>query len=490
MKRFSLQIVALVFLLANLLVPAKAEPFDFKHQLFDPPSTLTISVQSIDSDTGQVFVNGCDTQGPTTPFTWDWGDEQVTSGFFPQQHTYSDLTKNYIITATSHYSGGGTDTAQTLARFTAPQINPVSFSSDINVTIPDSDVNLTSRMPGYNPPATLTHFDDSFFTVVSRSTIEYVLTTSAYIQKDFVNYNVADVNGGFQQVLLRDPGFGGMYSLWYTSPVSFGAGDYAFQGTIQYSSFMHEMGHNFTLNTPGDYYYGGKIDGCANAIFSESMAQIFQHATAYEIINDADFYGLGEDIVFDIKSSATSSIKIVRNAYEGYVSNGSSFCSWNNPGTSEDETFGTFMTIAYKFFEQAENLGQGYRIPLRRMLKLLQLFDEDLMGRYDQQNDNTEADAFRATLIAAAMSHGFSVDLRSEFETLNFPIDDGTYNELMNAVSPLADFDNNNSVNLGDLRFIGDCWLNTGPGIEADFNNDKIVNFLDFAELAFVWKIP
>jgi len=94
--------------------------FDFKQQRFDPPSTLTISVRSIDSDTGQVIVNGCDTQRPTTPFTWDWGDEQVTSGFFPQQHTYSDLTKNYIIMVTSHYSGGGMNTAQTLASFTTP----------------------------------------------------------------------------------------------------------------------------------------------------------------------------------------------------------------------------------------------------------------------------------------------------------------------------------------------------------------------------------
>ena len=66
--------------------------------------------------------------------------------------------------------------------------------------------------------------------------------------------------------------------------------DYGFQGTIEWSSFMHEMGHNFTLNSPADYYYGGKIDGNANAIFSESLAQIFQHATAFEIINNYSDY--------------------------------------------------------------------------------------------------------------------------------------------------------------------------------------------------------
>ena len=38
------------------------------------------------------------------------------------------------------------------------------------------------------------------------------------------------------------------------------------------------------------------IDGNANAIYSESMAQIFQHATGYEIVNNYDYYGLSEDL--------------------------------------------------------------------------------------------------------------------------------------------------------------------------------------------------
>lgn len=176
----------------------------------------------------------------------------------------------------------------------------------------------------------------------------------------------------------------GMYSLWFTSPVSFGVGDYGFQGTIQWSSFIHEMGHNnFTLNTPYNYYYGGKIDGNANAIYSESMAQIIQHATAYEIINNSDYYGLSEDLTEDIKRSVISSIKIVRNAYENYLNTGKPFSSWNDPSTPEDETFDTFMTIAYKFFEHGENDGLGYKVPLKRMLTLLQTFDQNLATQYD-----------------------------------------------------------------------------------------------------------
>jgi hypothetical protein len=486
MRNSRLQITAVLICLA--ITAAKTEAFDFKQQLFGPPSTLTVNIESIDANTGEVHVNGCDSQCPTTPFTWNWGDgSEPENGWFPMEHTYTNLTENYIITVTSHYSEEETDTAETLARFAAPQISPVNLPSDIEVTIPDSDVSLDSRMPGYYPPATLTHFDDSFFEIVPRSTIEYVLTVVAFIEKDLVDSDVANVAGGFQQVVLRDPGFGGMYSLWFTSPVSFGAGDYAFGGTIQYSSFMHEMGHNFTLNSPADYYYGGKIDGCANAIYSESMAQIFQHTTAYEIINNAEYYGLSEELVCDIKNSAISSMQIVRNAYENYVDGGANFYSWNNPGTPEDETFGTFMTIAYKFFEQAENSGKGYRIPLKRMMKLLQQFNADLKDRYDRLHNTPAADTFRSTLMVAALSYGFSTDLRPDFEALNFPIDDATYNELITDAAELADLDNDGLITLSDLGIMCEDWLDEGPHTGSNLNNDKIVNFSDFACFSTDW---
>jgi hypothetical protein len=480
--------IAAFTLICLAITAASAESFDFKRQLFEQPSTLTLFIDWFDADTGDFFINGGDTQEPTIPFTWDWGDGSAPENdWSPKGHTYTDLAENYVITVTSHYSGGRTDTKELLARFVAPQISPVNLPSAIEVTIPNSNVSLASRMPGYYPPADLTHFDDSFFEIVPRATIEYVLTVAAFVEKDLVNSDDANVGGGFKQVVLRDPDAGGMYSLWFTSPVSFGAGDYAFGGTIQYSSFMHEMGHNFTLNSPADYYYGGKIDGCANAIYSESMAQIFQHAAAYEIINNAEFYGLSEDLVCDIKYSAISSIQLVRNTYEEYVDGGAHFYSWNNPSTPADETFGTFMTIAYKFFEQAENSGKGYRMPLKRMMKLLQLFNVDLMNRYDRLHNKPAADAFRSTLMVAALSYGFSTDLRPDFEALNFPIDDATYSELIAAAPELADVDNDALVTFSDLGMICGNWLDEGPHIGSDLNNDKLVNFLDFACFSANW---
>ena len=338
---------------------------------------------------------------------------------------------------TGRFTDGTTNWTEVLVRFAPPVIAPVSLPAQLGVTAPTNDLALVSRMPGYGFSPSLTHFDDSFFsTNLPRAVVEYVLSVAATVQNDLANSNVFLVDGGFGQRVLRDPTAGGMYSIWYSSPVAFGSADYGFQGTPGYSSFFHEMGHNVTLNFPAGYYYGGKIDGNANAIYSETLAQIFQHTTAYEILNQASAYGLPADLVFDIHQSARSAIGVVRRAYEEYLSSGTNFYSWNNPATDPDETFDTFMTLAYKFCAQAETAGQGYRLPAQRLMRLLAVFDPELRQQYDQQHDTPAADQFRATLLVTALSYAFQSDLRSEFRALRFPISDATYDQLMGLVDP------------------------------------------------------
>lgn len=418
--------------------------FDFKKYLFGESSTLSLYIKSLNRDTGKLIVRGRDSRNPKTPISWNWGDGNVDKGFFPQEHTYSDKSKNYVVTATALYEKDKTDSVQLLVRFVAPVINSITLSDKIIVSIPSEMPDLIARenainqlfksegMYVLNPD--LSAFDDTAFDLFQRKTIEYILSLAASIQMEFVNNDVALINGKFNQIMLRDSAFGGMYSLWFTSPVAFGVGDYGFRGSIQYSSFFHEMGHNFTLNSPSNYHYGGKSDGSANAILSESLAQIFQQATGYEIINNYKKFGLSRDIMLEIKQSVESSIKHVRNNYENYIKSGKKFFSWNNPDTSTDETVNTFMTIAYKFFAHAENSGFGYRQPLKRMMKLLQVFNEDLRHRYDQLHNTAEADTFRATLMTTAIGYGFDEDLREEFRNLNFPISDEIYMELIEMV--------------------------------------------------------
>ena len=427
-KKYSILFLTIEIILFQV---SFAQDFNYSKILFDPPSTLSVKIHAINYETGNVAVTGNDSRSPSIPFTWDWGDGNVTEGWFPQHHNYNDVTKNYILNVISHYSSVEFDTVELVVRFTPFDINPISLPTSVSVSIPDSMIYLTSRMPGYSISDNLTYFDDNFFVLLSRPEIEYVLTAAASIQKDFVNDNIFLIDSVFNQIVLRDSVFGGMYSLWYTTPVSFGAGDYGFQGSLQWSSFFHEMGHNFTLNFPSDYYFGGKIDGSANAIFSESMAQIFQHSTGFEIINNYMQYGLDEILMSEIKNSALSSMKIVRQFYDQYLAAGNNFSSWNDPSTQNDETIYTFMTIAFKFFEHAEKSGSGYKDPLKRMMLFLENFDETWVADYARYNNSAIADTFRATMMVTALDFAFIEDLRMEFRELNFPISDKIYNQLL-----------------------------------------------------------
>ena len=191
------------------------------------------------------------------------------------------------------------------------------------------------------------------------------------------------------------------------------------------------MGHNVSLNSPATFHYGGRIDGSANAIFSETMAQIFAHATSYRIINDYTAFGIESALSKEIELSARASIQGVRNSYDQFVAAGAPFTSWNDPVTPHDETFGTFMTLAFKFFEQAELAENGYEQPLMRMMKMLQLFDEDMAANYAQHSNTVETETYRSTLMVAALSYAFETDLRDEMRALNFPVDDQIHQHLI-----------------------------------------------------------
>ena len=417
-----------------LLDVCLGQNFNYRNVLIGPISTLSVQIYAINYSNGNISVTGYDTRNPTIPFTWDWGDGNVNEGWFPQWHTYSNLGQNYTLKVTAHYSATESDSVKLVIRFIPSTINPIPLPVSNAVLIPDSMVNLISRMPGYGIPNSLTFFDSSFFPIFSRSDIEYILTLAATIQIDFANSNVYLPNSEFKQVVLRDSAAGGMYSLWYTTPVSFGAGDYGFRGSLSWSSFFHEMGHNTSLNFPANYYFGGKIDGNANAIFSESMAQIFQHSTGYEIINNYQQYGLDEILKQEIETSAISSMKVVRQFYDDYLTGGMHFYSWNDPQTPNDETIYTFMTVAFKFFEHAENGGSGYKIPLKRMMVFLENFDSSWAQDYSPQFNTAAADTFRSTMMTSAIGYAFNADLRNEFRSLNFPISDEIHNRLLSYI--------------------------------------------------------
>ena len=283
-RRASLVLPATILLFCCSIQTTTAQIFDYKKYLSGSPSTLSVSITSLNSSSGKVAFNGIETQTVVAPFSWEWGDGTTTSGFFPQEHTYADRTKSYVAKITSHYAGGKTDFVEMSVLF--QPLSPYAWANApaaLAVTIPSIKPNLGTRL---YPLPNLTVFDNSFFQVISRPTLEAILTVAAAVEMDFVNNEVYLYQNRFLQVMLRDPGYGGAYSIWYSNPVAFGVGDVFLKYIPDFSAFFHEMGHNFTLNSPANYYYGGRIDGNANAIFSEAMAQIFQHAAGYEIVNN------------------------------------------------------------------------------------------------------------------------------------------------------------------------------------------------------------
>jgi hypothetical protein len=460
-----------------------AAAVDFKAELFGGPARIFANIVTQDVSTAYVQINGVALNLAAQPL-WDFGDGTVVGSWFPAEHTYASTGSNYIVKVTGYFKDGATNSTEVLIRFAPPAISPVALPDKLLVRIPIDEVSLVSRMSGYGFSPSLTYFDDSFFTTnLPRDAVEYLLTVAATVQWDFVNSNVFLVDGRFQQSVLRDANFGGMYSIWYSSPVAFGSGDYGFQGTLEYSSFFHEMGHNFTLNFPAAYHYGGKIDGNANAIYSETLAQIFQHATAYEIMNRAAEYGLPTDLVFDLHQSARNSISFVRRSYEHYLSSGTNFFSWNDPTTPTDETFDTFMTIAYQFFAHAESTGHGYAIPARRLMRLLDVFNEELRQQYDQQHSTTAADQFRATLLVTALSYAFQSDLRAQFRELRFPVSDAIYNQLMSLATPEAP---RLSITLNpQLSTINVSWPSPSAGWNLQQNTDSVssVNWSNLTDM-------
>jgi hypothetical protein len=444
-------------------------------------------VDSLNINSGFVRVNGYDSQPLAMPFVWHWGDGTNESGWFPMIHIYDVVSQNYILKVVANYLDGGKDTAEALIRFVPPSISPITLSDTIAVHIPDNrEVLDTLGTRLYQPPEVLTFFDDDFFSNIPRSTLEYILTVAAKYQKDFVNNNLFLPYDKFEQYMFRDSTAGGAYSLWFTNPVTFGVGDGFMSSSIDYSSLFHEMGHNTTLNTPAEFYYGDVIGGNANAIYSESMAQIFQHATGYEIVNNYDYYGLSEDLMIAIKQEVIRTIKFVRYGYEQYILNGKQFASWNNPLTPDDETMLTFLTIAYKFCEHAEIAEQGYLLPLMRMMTCLQGLCPEWAVSYNPSNNTAEADSFRATLMVRALSDAFQTDLKDEFRNLNFPVSDQIYSALpVELKSFTASITGLNKVQL-DWRTETEI-NNFGFDIErAKLNSQSGIHNLKFLKIGFI----
>ena len=406
--------------------------FSFFENRGRPEVSLTVQTPVVRGAT--VTLDGGDARRPSTPFTFDWGDGSRSEAFFPAAHTYADTGRNYTVTATAHYPAGESRVSVT-ASFVRPAY---AFERDAaiprRVKVASAPVRLESTMPGYEPPVGLLGFADADLSL-PRELIEYVLDIGHSLQMDFCNRDV-DARGGLGQVVLSQPGFGGACSLWFTKPVCTAANPSYLSDPSGISSLFHEMGHNITLNSPARYRFGGKTDGPMSTIVSETLAQIMQHATAHVLLNQPGQYGLPTNITEAIGRSAQEAFGVTSRAYHEYVEKSCPYATIQSGVPGEpDRTFGTFMSVAYEFVRLADER-HDFRKPLQRTMALLQTFNE----RDHQRFQARDSEAFRGTLMVAALSYGFNTDVRPTFRHLRFPVDDSIYRELIERMPGRVNF--------------------------------------------------
>jgi hypothetical protein len=212
--------------------------------------------------------------------------------------------------------------------------------------------------------------------------------------------------------------------------MSVGYGASTLNAPIGWYTLFNEVGKDTTLNTPASLTYGGNTDGNASEIYSETMGDVFSYASGCQLVSNPSTYGLDAAVAVDIRNNMLSGATLLQQSYNSYVAAGAPFSSWNPDNGQPDPTLGTISTLAWKFIEHAEMQRNGYQVPAQRMMQLLQLFDSSMLASYAPSSNTEAAATFRSTLMVTALSYAFSQDLRSEFSSLNFPIDNETFEQL------------------------------------------------------------
>lgn len=411
-------------LLLATITAAPALPFSYRELIETSPS-LTATTQSASVSTGEVVISGGDSRQPGTPFSVAWGDGQTTTGFFPLRHTYANRTRNYVARITATYADRSTSSIEIGVRFVATQLGAYAPPAELSTSF-SLPPTISSTLAGATPPAVVA-FADSAYSRHGRPIYEHVTGAMAAIQRDLVNDDFLRVDGAFRQFVGTQPGLTSSFSLWYGRPPTLVIRGSALTEPSGWSTFAHEMGHNFTLNTPAAYRLGGKIDGSANAVVSETLGYIFQHVTCHLLVNHAGDYGIPDDLALDIAEGARVSFANLKRQ-QGTAP----FTTWNDPATPTDETLPTFFAVAWQFFANADPDGADYRVATQRMMRRLQLWNSDWEQRYSRSAQSTAAETFRATMMVAAVSYGVQKDLRPIFRAGGFPIDDLLYTAIYN----------------------------------------------------------
>ncbi len=115
---------------------------------------------------------------------------------------------------------------------------------------------------------------------------------------------------------------------------------------------------------------------------------------------------------------------------------------------------------------------------------------QDVLIATDDINAMTDANGYYELLV----DYGWSGVVTPQKDGYTFDPNSKTYTTVLEdrtgqdyTACNIYDLDCDGLISYGDVAVIAENWLATGQGILGDFDEDEIVNFLDFAEFAEVW---
>lgn len=328
-----------------------------------------------------VTVNGF-VQG-ANKLTWNWGDGSAEeTRWFPASHTYAQ--KGIYKINVHAFTGDG------------------SLEKTILIAIPRQSelVTLKGKYSGfYDFPRQF--FEESI--VPARQIL--CVTDGQYQSLKKMHNGIAPYD--FTKITYKSSVYGA------TTPDGIVLGDAAFPGlnagNPRWEVMAHEQGHNFFGGTSAFYY----SLAAGYPFLQESFAVLSAFYTYQDILERQKEFKIAPATVESLHYDFANGRSYQEDQYNLYVSQDAPF--------DIADTL-TSQALDYKMIVYGEKHGwQNYT-------KFTKAFEDGMGSQFTFQDDGVSATE-QSTYAIAALGVAFDKDFREEFKALNFPVDDGLYEE-------------------------------------------------------------
>ncbi|MFH1787513.1 MAG: PKD domain-containing protein [archaeon] len=340
---------------------------------------------------GEIDKNWCNFENVNAngngPFEFKWDDGTVSCSWFPAEHTYEN-EGNYTVKVRVKNTCG----------FISERVNKISVSEEKG---PENITVFGEYTAIYNFPRRF--FDESN---VLREQVAKVVDAQYLILLEMHN-------GGKPYDNVTVEYHQDVYGV--TLPYGIALGDSAFpsenSGHHSWDVMSHEQGHNF-FGTKGVFYWDLVSEG--GPFIQESFAVLSALYVYHKTIENLKSFDLNQDTVDSLNFVFNDERDYQQDMFEEYVLDGNNFNS---------SDIKTSQALDYKMIVYGETYGwENYK-------KFTKAFEDGISSKFTFQNDGSSEDE-QSTYIIAALGASFDQDFRSDFEELNFPIDNSLYENI------------------------------------------------------------